>query len=206
MIPASITQWADLLRSCGVEPDTASTWAPFFFAEIKAGTFSAGDDDLCNFLGQVLHESGYLEVLEENLNYSPERLRAVWPLRFPSPVAAMPFAHHAEALANKVYGGRLGNTEPGDGWAFRGSGPIQVTGRANFTELQALTGIPLIEHPELLRRPGAEAVRLCVAWWEKHIPDGILGSAARVTKMVNGGYVGFEERQAITKKARAALA
>jgi putative chitinase len=84
------------------------------------------------FLANVAHESGECRRTEENLSYSAERLRAVWPGRFPSLDAATPFARAPERLANYVYGNRLGNTAPGDGWKYRGRGLLQLTGKEAF--------------------------------------------------------------------------
>ncbi len=79
------------------------------------------------------HETGArFAPIEENLNYSAKRLMQVWPKRFPSLAAANPYANNPERLANSVYGGRLGNTSPGDGWKYRGRGLVQITGKANY--------------------------------------------------------------------------
>ena len=96
-----------------------------------------------HFLAQVLHESGGLLRLVENLNYTAERLVEVWPSRFPTLEAAEPFAHNAHALANQVYGGRMGNTDPEDGWRYLGRGLLQLTGRASYTKVGAALGIDL---------------------------------------------------------------
>lgn len=80
-------------------------------------------------MAQVLHETGGLTVLVENMNYRAERIVQVWPSRFRTIEEATPYAHNPEKLANKVYGGRMGNTHPGDGWRFIGRGLLQITGR-----------------------------------------------------------------------------
>lgn len=79
------------------------------------------------------HETGGAMVPRvENLNYTTaSRIRAVWPSRFTNDAAAAPYVRNPQALANKVYGGRLGNTLPNDGWDFRGMGLVQATGREN---------------------------------------------------------------------------
>jgi putative chitinase len=100
----------------------------------------------------------------------------------------------------------MGNTQPGDGWRNRGSGLIQITGADNLRAVQAATGIPVYDQPELLRKPTAEALRVCVAWWEKNIPDAIVGDVLRETKRVNGGTIGLADRQHLTDEAREALA
>src|SRR5690242_9986269 len=97
-----------------------------------------------HFFAQVANETGGLAHMEENLSYSAQRLCQVWPNRFKSMAAAEPYAHNPTKLAEKVYGGRLGNKSPGDGWKYRGSGLLQDTGRSNFAEVEKETGLPVI--------------------------------------------------------------
>lgn len=101
------------------------------------------------FLSVADEESGGFTVLTENLNYTAARAHAVWQTIFPTVASAAPYAGKPEALADKVYGGRMGNTAPGDGWKYRGEGLPQITGHDNFAFLQRLTGLPLLDHPEL---------------------------------------------------------
>lgn len=198
--------WNDILVQLGVKPIVAAKWSPLFAEVIKPGAFSAGDSEIPDFLGQVLHESAMLERLEEGLYYkTPGRLMAIWPSRFASLADERPYLCNPEALANKVYGGRMGNNSPGDGWRNRGSGLIQITGADNLRAVQAATGIPVYDRPELLRRPSAEALRVCIAWWEGNIPDSVMGDIVKVTKRVNGGTVGLADRKALTDEARAVL-
>jgi putative chitinase len=105
------------------------------------------------FLSTAYEETGGFTALTENLFYTAERLVQVWPSRFLTITSAQPYARNQRALANKVYGGRMGNIGPDDGWKYRGRGLLQITGRDNYTKLQNLTGIPLIEHPELVNDP-----------------------------------------------------
>ena len=102
------------------------------------------------FFSVVLEETGGLRLLTENLNYSAERAHAVFPTRFPTVQSALPFAHNPQAFANKVYGGRMGNVGPDDGFRYRGQGLIQITGHDNFALLQHLTGLPLLDQPALV--------------------------------------------------------
>ncbi|MBV9247503.1 MAG: protease, partial [Methylobacteriaceae bacterium] len=83
-----------------------------------------------HFLAQVAEETGGLRVLEEDLDYSAMRLMQVWPARFPTLATAEPYAHNPRRLADRVYGGRMGNTGPDDGWKYRGRGLLQTTGKA----------------------------------------------------------------------------
>ena len=199
--------WNDILAELGVAARTAARWAPVFAEVIDERTFSAGDDEIDDFLGQVLHESAMLEKLEEGLYYkTPGRLMAVWPSRFKSLADERPYLKNPEALANKVYNGRMGNVNPGDGWRHRGSGLIQITGADNLRAVQKSTGIPVFDHPELLREPTAEALRVCIAWWEANIPDALMGDVVKVTRRVNGGTIGLAHRKALTDEAEQALA
>lgn len=198
-------EWYHILVQCQVKPTTAAIWSEVFAAAVGVDTFSKGDEDLRNFLGQVLHESCMLELLEENLNYSAPRLCAVWPSRFPSIGAAAPYARNPQALANKVYGGRLGNTAPGDGWAYRGRGLIQVTGRANYELVERLSGLRVLSNPALLAQP-LPALQASIAWWERKVPDHVLHDPEAVTLAVNGGTNGLADREELTQLATQALA
>ena len=157
-----------------------------------------------HFLGQVLHESLMLTRLEENLRYSARRLMEVWPLRFPTLEIAQQYAGNGPKLAEKVYTGRLGNTESGDGWKYRGRGLIMVTGRKNYTALAALTGLDLVNSPDLLAQRGP-ALRASLLWFQnnasRRIPDGV----AAVTQAVNGGLTGLADRERLTALALTAL-
>ncbi len=210
-------QWVDILAFAGVERGWAQKWSPHFEAEVTEKAFSAGFSELDDFLGQVLHESAMLERLEENLNYSVDALLSKFGRHRISEADARKFGRitgtqraNQVAIANTLYGGKwgasnLGNTQPGDGWMFRGSGPIQVTGRGNFAALEKATGLPLVKNPDLLRRPGRDALRVCIAWWEGNVPDSVMGDIKKVTKEVNGGHFGLDHRAALTEKIRAAI-
>lgn len=197
-------EWNDILVQCQVKPITAAIWSEIFAAVVDENTFSAGDAEIDDFLGQVLHESAMLEHLEENLNYSAERLTQVWPTRFPTVEDAEPYARNPVALANNVYYKRLGNDERGDGWKFRGRGVIQVTGKSNYATVARLTGIDCLNTPELLAEP-MYALRSAIAWWEGHVPDEAMGNITKVTRRVNGGTNGLAHRTQITADAAAAI-
>ena len=195
--------WANVLAAIGVRAGTADDWADTF-ARVMYDTRWSDERDLPNFLGQVVHESAMLERVEENLSYSAQRLCQVWPRRFPTLASAQPFARNPRALASKVYGGRLGNTAPDDGWAYRGRGLIQITGRNNYRQMQHVTGLPLLDEPDLLLEQ-EPALRASIAWWEESVPDELLGDVMRVTRVVNGGTIGLEHRQQLTQRAYRAL-
>ena len=103
--------------------------------EIVTRAPAAGIDtrtEMASFLAQAGHETAGFTRFEESLDYSVGRLMQVWPRRFPRIEDALPYAHQPERLAERVYGGRMGNRESGDGWAYRGRGPLMLTGRDNY--------------------------------------------------------------------------
>ena len=108
---------------------------------------------ISHLMAQLYVESAGFRSSEENLRYSAKRLMAVWPKRFPALAAAERYAFNPEALANQVYGGRMGNTERGDGWKYRGRGPKQITGRDNYRLIGGILGLDLEDDPDLLLRP-----------------------------------------------------
>ena len=141
-----------------------------------------------------------LERLEENLYYTrPERLMQVWPRRFPTLAIAQQYTRRPRKLANYVYGNRLGNIN-GDGWSYRGSGLIMVTGRDNFALIEETTGLPVIDNPDLLRQADT-ALRVALAWWEAQVPDSAMGNRPRVRRAVNGGDIGLRDTTRLSNLA-----
>lgn len=183
-------QWHAALIELWVAPALADVWAPVFADNMPR----IGGRSRAHFVAQVLHESGGLRWLEENLSYSAERLTAVWPKRFPNADRARPYARNPEKLANYVYAGRMGNSEPGDGWRYRGRGLIQITGRDNYALVQELTGLQVLDDPDLLCEPGP-ALLSALAWWGESVPDAESMSVEQVTRAVNGGLNGLADRQ-----------
>lgn len=174
---------SDLLR---IAPNANREWADWCLrADVRNQEI---------WLAQCLHESGGLRVFVENLNYSAPALARTWPKRFAEDARAIELRPNAEAraiagqpesIANVVYGGRMGNTQPGDGWAYRGRGPIQVTGRESY-ELAAIeTGVPFGTNPDIALRP-EEGVRLSVWWWHKYGLDEV-DDLYTASRMVNCG-------------------
>jgi putative chitinase len=166
---------------------------------------------LAHFAAQLGHESGGFVRVEENLRYSPERIRAVWPDRFATNATAEPYARNPEALANLVYSGRMGNgpIASGDGWTYRGRGLIQLTGRSNYRAAGAALGLALEADPDQARSPWNAALIAGWFWSMRKInADADEGAAglAGVTKKINGGLHGIEERRQRFERALAALA
>lgn len=183
---------------------TASIWGPVLANTVKADTFSKGRDDLLDFLPNVLHESAMLEKMEENLSYSAGRICEVWPSRFPDVASALPFARNPRALANKVYGGREGNTEPNDGWDYRGRGPLGLTFKNNYQVVGDLMGQDLVGNPDLAAQPHF-ALEACIAWWEHNIPDSVLGQQSKVRRKVNNSERGLDEIVHLRRKLEEVL-
>lgn len=197
-------EWNRVLTQCGVKPITAAMWSIHFASTINESTFSAGASELDDFLREILHESGMLSRLEEGLNYSAERLMQVWPTRFPTLRSAQPYARNGMVLANKVYGGRMGNVDPGDGFKYRGRGLMMVTGRDNYRALGKIMGLDLERNPDLLAQP-VYALLAAIAWWEGNVPDGIMGDVKRVRRAVNGGSTGLQHTTQLASTVQKAL-
>ena len=160
------------------------------------------------FIGQCAHESANFKTLEENLNYKPESLMRVWPSRFPDLQTAMKYAHNPEAIANKVYGGRMGNgqEETGDGWKYHGRGLIQLTGKENYANCGSGIGVDLLSNPNLLNTP--EYAALSAGWfWNKKGLNSLAdaGDFETMTKRINGGTLGLDDRKAKIAKALSVL-
>lgn len=162
-------------------------------------------------LAQMGQESGLFTVLEENLNYSVGRLMEVWPTRFCDYATAQKYAYNPEALANLVYGSRLGNRFVGDGWNFRGRGPIQITGRGMYEQAGLALKLPLVQKPELLLSP-EHGSRASLWFLSRRYYVGInwltwadWGNLTVCTRLVNGGTIGIEGRRALLARARQCL-
>ena len=160
------------------------------------------------FIGQCQHESNNFRILEENLNYSAARLMAVWPSRFPSLDVAEQYANNPEKLANKIYSGRMGNgnEESGEGYAYRGRGLIQMTGKEAYANCGSGLGMDFIGDPNWLVDP--KYATLSAGWfWNKKGLNALAdsGDIETMTKRINGGLIGLEDRKAKIAKAREIL-
>lgn len=162
--------------------------------------------DMPFFMGQCAAETAGFTRLEENLYYtSAKRLMQVWPSRFKTEAAAKPYVRNPEKLANNVYASRLGNGPPssGDGWRYRGSGMKQTTGKYNFGEVQDVTGLPVVEHPEMLRRFPEALESACIYWRKRSLGRFVdANDIVGLTKAIQGGRGGLEDRRIYTDRAR----
>jgi len=161
------------------------------------------------FIGQCQHESGNFKSLQENLNYSAVRLTQVFPNRFTLASAQDAVAKGKEAIAEKMYGHRadLGNTQDGDGGKFFGRGLIQLTGRANYTSFSTAVGKPeILDNPALVASP--EYACLSAGWFWSTRKLNALADAndyTTMTKRINGGTLGLDDRIVHIKKALTVL-
>ncbi|MCD1264088.1 hypothetical protein B5M44_04035 [Shinella sumterensis] len=160
---------------------------------------------ISEFLANVCHETGGFTRLSENLNYSVEGLMKTFGRHRISAADVNRLgrsgkrAADQKAIANKIYGGEwgrtnLGNTQPNDGWDYRGSGPGQVTGRANFAKVEKESGIPVVANPDLLRQADAgmkAALILWQKWGLNEMADN--GQTTAIRKRWNGGSLGLTE-------------
>ena len=160
------------------------------------------------FLGQTMVESAGYNALVENLNYRPETLCKVWPSHFPNMEVANEYAHQPEKIANRAYSGRMGNGDEasGDGWNYCGRGLIQITGKANYAAFAESIDTPVEQVPEFLGTFEG-AVQSACWFWENNNLNALAdnGDVLSITKKVNGGTLGLEERQQHTAQAHQVL-
>jgi putative chitinase len=150
------------------------------------------------FLAQTMHESGGYRALIENLNYKAESLCRVWPKYFPNMDVANQYAHNPEKIANRAYGGRMGNgpEESGDGFRYCGRGLIQLTGKQNYTKFAESIETPLEEIPEFLGTFEGAVQSACWFWETNNLNQyADSGDILTMTKRINGGTLGLEDRQ-----------
>ena len=201
---AGLGPMAALQAKCGVSAD--GKWGP--------GTFKAARDyfklstaQAAHFFGQCAHESGGFKVFQENLNYSDKGLNGTFKKYFPTIASTAGYARKPEKIANKVYANRMGNgpESSGDGYKWRGRGPIQLTGKSNYTQFAQDIG-----RPDVLTNPDIVATELAFesALWffnknglfaiaGKGVSDAVIG---QITRRVNGGTHGLDDRIKKTKQ------
>lgn len=150
------------------------------------------------FIAQCAHESGEFMVLKENLNYKWQTLRKIFPKYFPTDEIAQEYAARPDkqsAIANKVYGGRMGNTEPTDGAAFIGRGLIQLTGRANYQAFADSLEMNINDVPEYLMTFQGACQSACWFWETNDLNKWAdAGNIKELTRRINGGFIGIEDR------------
>jgi putative chitinase len=162
------------------------------------------------FLAQVAHESAETTRLTEGLSYSSaERLRAVWPSRFPTPCYAAPYVRNPEGLANFVYANRGGNGDAasGDGYRYRGRGLFKFAFRNNYREAGNDLHLPLEDDPDRVATPEIAALTAAHYWhhWELNALVGPSTDFEAITRRINGGHVGMDKRRRYWDQAKIVL-
>jgi putative chitinase len=150
------------------------------------------------FLAQTAHESGGYRALTENLNYRAVTLRKVFPKYFPTDDLANAYAQKPEMIANRVYGGRMGNGDEhsGDGFRYCGRGLIQLTGKQNYTRFAESIETPVEDLPEFLGTFEGAIQSACWFWETNNLNQWAdAGDILKMTKIINGGTIGLEDRQ-----------
>jgi len=151
------------------------------------------------FIAQCGHESGGWRVFSENLNYSAKALNAVFGKYFARAGRdAEEYHRQPEKIANVVYANRMdnGDTDSGDGWRYRGRGPIQLTGKANYTAFSEDMDVDAVDNPDIVSEDKEVALKSAIWFWNKNGLNRYAdsGDIKTMTKRINGGYIGLEDR------------
>ena len=150
-----------------------------------------------SFISQCAHESNNFTAIKENLNYRAVTLRKVFPKYFPTDALAAQYEHRPEMIANKVYGNRMGNGDElsGDGFRYCGRGLIQLTGKNNYSHFADSIGMELSDVPEYLATFEG-AVKSAAWFWNTNKLNALAdtGDVMAVTKRINGGTIGYDDR------------
>lgn len=160
------------------------------------------------FIGQCGHECGNFRILEENLNYKAETLMKLWKSRFPTIEIANQYAKNPQKIANKVYANRMGNRDEssGDGYRFRGRGCIQTTGHANYYHAGQALGVDFVMEPDLVASPKYAALTAGFFWSTHGLNElAEIQDHRSITKRINGGFIGLDDRIQHTQMALAVL-
>jgi putative chitinase len=199
--------------AAGVKQPTAEKWVDAVAAACQEFNINT-PQRIAGFLSQCAHESGGFERLQENLNYSADGMAGIWPRRFAvlgpdnKPIKkdgknqpnkfALALHRKPEMIANVVYSSRMGNgpTESGEGWLYRGRGLKQLTGKDNHRACSAGLGVDLVENPDLLLEP-VYAARSAAWFWATNKCNNFAdaGDIEGLTKKINGGLIGIDDRK-----------
>lgn len=196
----------NLQKKIGVSADGA--FGPGTFKR-AAAFYKLSPNRAAHFFAQTAHESGGFKAFSENLNYSAKGLRSTFGKYFPTNLSAQMYARQPERIANRVYANRMGNgpESSGDGWKYRGRGALQLTGKFSYQAFADYIG-----RPDIMKNPDLVATELCFesALWffdrnklwsicDKGVNDAAI---LALTKRINGGTHGLDDRRAKTKKYR----
>jgi putative chitinase len=194
----------NLQKKIGVTADGA--FGPGTF-KAAAAFYKLSPDRAAHFFAQTAHESGGFKAFSENLNYSAKGLRGIFGKYFPTDALARAYERQPMKIANRVYANRMGNGDEasGEGWLFRGRGSLQLTGKFNFKAFSDYIG-----RPDVMTNPDLVATELAFesALWffDRNKLWGICdqgvgdGAILALTKRINGGTHGLDDRKLKTKK------
>jgi putative chitinase len=194
----------NLQKKSGVTADGA--FGPGTF-KAAAAYYKLSPNRAAHFFAQTAHESGNFKAFSENLNYGAKGLRSIFRKYFPTDALAKAYERKPAKIANRVYGNRMGNGDEasGEGFAFRGRGALQLTGKFNYSEFAKY-----VNRPDIMDNPDLVATELAFesALWffDKNklwgICDQGINDAAilALTKRINGGTHGLDDRKLKTKK------
>jgi putative chitinase len=172
-----------------------------------AAHYKLNKNRAAHFFAQCAHESGNWKATSENLNYGAKGLRGIFGKYFPTDALARAYERQPQKIANKVYANRMGNgpESSGDGWKFRGRGFLQLTGHDNYEALSRYIDRPdIMENPDLVA--GELAIESALWFFDRNklwsICDQGINDAAilQLTKRINGGTHGLDDRKLKTKK------
>ena len=188
---------ADQLRQLKIDPNLVD---PFNETFQRFGILTPAQQ--ASWIGQCGHECGNFRILEENLNYRAPTLLKLFP-KTPkrqwgfTPEEAAAYEKQPQKIANRIYSNRMGNRDEasGDGWRFRGSGFLQLTGHSNFYHAGQALGVDFVMQPELVRTP-MYAAQTAGWFWQTHKLNQYAdnGDFVTMTKRINGGTIGLEDR------------
>ena len=203
-IAADLGPLAALQTKCGITAD--GKWGPGTYKAAR-DYFKLTNNQAAHFFGQCAHESGSFKVFSENLNYSDKGLNGIFKKYFPTIASTAGYARNPEKIANKVYANRMGNGSEasGDGYKWRGRGPIQLTGKDNYAAFSSD-----VKRPDVLKNPDLVVGELAFesALWffrkngllaiaDKGVTDAVI---TQISKRVNGGTHGLDDRLKKTKQ------
>jgi putative chitinase len=202
-MPNTVVSLAQVMR---LAPNARSSYRQAFDAAqpvLDQYQISQSALRVAHFMAQVLHECGALSIQFENLNYSAARLPKVWPSRFKPRGLLNPadFANNPQKLANSVYGGRMGNTEPNDGFTYRGRGLLQLTGKDSYQEATTILRRTAPAAPDFVVQPdevisAAWCLHIAAAEWASKGCNALADqdNLRAVTRAINGGLIGLTDR------------
>ena len=190
------------LHRLGIGPE----WTEPLNATIQKFSIFTIKEQAC-FIGQLSHESNHFRTLEENLNYSADTLQRLFGHKFKDGEIEL-YAHHAEKIANRIYSSRMGNRDEasGDGWRYHGRGCIQLTGHDNYWHCGQALQQDFVRNPALVATP-MYAAQSAGWFWSTHGCNPLAEAQDWVglTKRINGGTFGLEERKQLIEKAKQVL-